>query len=102
MSKWVRINNPNYSPFDGSPACLYVCPNCDYINQADANFCPNCGYGMRDNSAPNPNLTPSWIITAVNLIGAGEFDMLERGNVRAYKVGTGIRIDIHNYTLGGK
>jgi len=48
-SKWIEINNPNYSPFDLSPEKIAVCPVCGYnIGQYYFNYCPYCGADMRE------------------------------------------------------
>ena len=42
--KWQKINNPNYSPFDGSAEHISICSVCGYMReQYDFRYCPHCG-----------------------------------------------------------
>ena len=41
--RWVEVNNPSYSPFDGSPSTIKICSVCDFAGGRRHNFCPNCG-----------------------------------------------------------
>ena len=42
--KWIKVNNPNYSPFDGTCGELSVCPFCGYkTSYKPHKFCPDCG-----------------------------------------------------------
>ena len=45
--KWLKIHNPNYSPFDGTCGELSVCPFCGYkTSYKPHKFCPDCGARM--------------------------------------------------------
>lgn len=46
--KWIRENNPSYSPFDDSSEYIYRCNQCGESNARDSAFCPNCGADMRN------------------------------------------------------
>lgn len=48
--KWIRENNPSYSPFDGSSEFIYRCNQCGESNDRDSALCPNCGADMREES----------------------------------------------------
>lgn len=44
MSKWILIDNPNYSPFNPqSKEYLYLCPACHKIVDLPDNYCSRCG-----------------------------------------------------------
>lgn len=45
--QWAKINNPGYSPFDGSPPYIFLCDQCIGVAQSDSQFCPNCGAKMK-------------------------------------------------------
>lgn len=45
--KWIRENNPSYSPFDDSSEYLYRCSQCEEHNNRESAFCPDCGAQMR-------------------------------------------------------
>lgn len=45
--KWIRENNPSYSPFDDSSEYLYRCSQCEEYNNRESAFCPDCGAQMR-------------------------------------------------------
>lgn len=45
--KWIRENNPSYSPFDDSSEYLYRCSQCEAYNNRESAFCPDCGAQMR-------------------------------------------------------
>ena len=45
--EWIKENNPNYSPFDGTSPKVSICPFCRYKTiYKPSNFCPNCGAKM--------------------------------------------------------
>lgn len=41
--KWIKINNPNYSPFDGSSTKLFICSICESTQYKRTKYCPECG-----------------------------------------------------------
>ena len=43
---WLKINNPNYSPFDQSSEYYLFCSNCECGHVQMYNFCPSCGAKM--------------------------------------------------------
>lgn len=43
--KWVKKNNVNYSPFDGSPEYIYICSECGREENKQEPYC-NCGAKM--------------------------------------------------------
>ena len=43
---WVKCNNPNYSPFDGSSEYTYRCSNCGKEHESKSPFCEHCGASM--------------------------------------------------------
>ena len=45
--RWKGINNPSYSPFDGSPDIIKICSICETMYSKETNFCPYCGADMR-------------------------------------------------------
>lgn len=45
--KWIRENNPSYSPFDDSSEYRYRCSQCEEYNCRESAFCPDCGAPMR-------------------------------------------------------
>lgn len=45
--KWIRENNPSYSPFDDSGEYLYRCSRCEKYNCRESAFCPDCGATMK-------------------------------------------------------
>lgn len=48
-ARWIALDNPNYSPFDGSPEYTLLCSGCGAtLHGPDNNFCPNCGADMRE------------------------------------------------------
>lgn len=44
--RWIKIDNPAYSPFDRSSPYLYLCDQCHEKEQSEKRFCPNCGAKM--------------------------------------------------------
>lgn len=49
--RWIKTNNPNYSPFDSSQTYNAICSNCFYTSNQTYNYCPNCGaknWGEKD------------------------------------------------------
>ncbi len=46
VSKWLKINNENYSPFDGSDEYYYICRNCRSHSDRKTKYCPDCGFIM--------------------------------------------------------
>lgn len=44
--RWAKIDNPGYSPFDGSPPYIFLCDQCIGVAQSDSQFCPHCGARM--------------------------------------------------------
>ena len=44
--RWIKTNNPNYSPFDNSPEYNAICSNCFHTSEQIFNYCPNCGAKM--------------------------------------------------------
>ena len=46
VGKWKKINNPNYSGFDGRPEQISICSECKYAIEHDFLYCPNCGAKM--------------------------------------------------------
>lgn len=47
-SRWIAVNNPNFSPFDNSCEFIYLCNNCGNGNgmSKNSNYCPVCGAKM--------------------------------------------------------
>ena len=45
--KWIAVNNPQYSPFDGSEEFKYICSKCGVIELHKRHFCPECGSEMQ-------------------------------------------------------
>lgn len=45
---WIKVYNPNYSPFDSSVEFIFYCSHCNKVFGEDGNFCPRCGYEMVD------------------------------------------------------
>ena len=45
---WIKVHNPNYSPFDSSVEFIFYCSHCNKVFGEDGNFCPRCGYEMVD------------------------------------------------------
>lgn len=43
--KWIKKNNVNYSPFDGSPEYIYICSVCGREENKQEPYC-NCGAKM--------------------------------------------------------
>ena len=43
--KWIKKNNVNYSPFDGSPEYIYICSVCGREENKQEPYC-NCGANM--------------------------------------------------------
>lgn len=44
---WIKRNNPNYSPFDGSQSDISICSECGLKTEwKSTKFCPNCGARM--------------------------------------------------------
>ena len=41
--KWIEVENPSYSPFDGSGEHLYVCSRCFMTHPRKSVFCGCCG-----------------------------------------------------------
>ena len=47
MGKWRKLNNPNYSPFDGSDENLLYCSECGFLGgRISYEYCPLCGAKM--------------------------------------------------------
>lgn len=44
--RWIRTNNPGYSPFDGSSPYIYFCDQCHAEEKSARKFCPECGCKM--------------------------------------------------------
>lgn len=44
--KWIRCENPMYSPFDDSDQYTYRCTVCYKKNDKQTKYCPNCGTHM--------------------------------------------------------
>lgn len=40
---WIKRDNPNYSPFDGSFPLDLICSHCGLEHVVVSNFCPDCG-----------------------------------------------------------
>ena len=47
-AQWQPVNNPNFSPFDGSKPQKYICTHCHAESTAETEFCPRCGYLMTE------------------------------------------------------
>ena len=45
-TQWIKENNPNYSPFDGSSPYNYICPVCEFKEDHPTNYCSCCGHKM--------------------------------------------------------
>ena len=46
---WIKRNNPNYSPFDGSQSDISICSECGLKTEwKSTKFCPNCGAKMEE------------------------------------------------------
>lgn len=45
-AKWIKCENPMYSPFDGSDEYTYQCSICHMKNDKSTKYCPNCGAHM--------------------------------------------------------
>ena len=44
LSKWIKVDNPSYSPFDPTvEPYMYYCPNCNILSYKATKFCPHCG-----------------------------------------------------------
>lgn len=43
--EWIKKNNVNYSPFDGSPEYIYICSECGREENKQEPYC-NCGAKM--------------------------------------------------------
>lgn len=47
VGKWKKINNPNYSPFDGSDENNLWCSECGFMGgRISYEYCPLCGAKM--------------------------------------------------------
>ena len=44
LSKWIKVDNPSYSPFDPTPdPYMYYCPSCNILSYKSTKYCPHCG-----------------------------------------------------------
>lgn len=41
--EWIAINNPSYSPFDGSEPRKYICSGCKSVIPHARAYCSECG-----------------------------------------------------------
>lgn len=41
--EWIAINNPSYSPFDGSEPRKYICSECKSVIPHARAYCSECG-----------------------------------------------------------
>lgn len=51
--KWIRCENPMYSPFDDSDQYTYRCTVCYKKNDKQTKYCPNCGAKMNGEGDDN-------------------------------------------------
>ena len=56
-ARWIEVNNPSFSPFDGSKEHVYLCSNCGKEHGTKSAFCEHCGAVMRGEKRGNENRT---------------------------------------------
>ena len=47
QGKWIKKDNPNYSPFDRSRQHIFICNQCGAEHDKRSSYCEVCGANMR-------------------------------------------------------